>query len=89
MRELQRRFLALPREFLAAARRRFAQTEALLRVLGPTATLRRGYSITTTESGEVLRTAMQARAGLKVRTRVSDGEFESKILPRPQSAENA
>ena len=45
------------------------------------ATLRRGYSITTDSSGNVIRTVAAARPKSKVWTRVVDGEFESEVLP--------
>ena len=51
-----------------------------LRVLGPEATLRRGYSITRTERGELIRSVADVRGKMKIKTRVSDGEFESTTL---------
>ena len=54
--------------------------EGILRVLGPDATLRRGYSITTNERGKIIRTIAAVRPDMKIRTRVSDGEFGSEIL---------
>jgi exodeoxyribonuclease VII large subunit len=62
------------------AKRRFAQIEGILRVLGPDATLRRGYSITTDDRGEVIRTIAAIRPRMKIRTRVSDGEFGSDVV---------
>src|SRR5205085_12314456 len=44
--DLQRRFTELPARSLENARHRFERIEGILRVLGPDATLRRGYSIT-------------------------------------------
>src|SRR4051812_28646926 len=44
--DLHRRFAGLPTRLLEIARRRFREAEGMLRVLGPEATLRRGYSIT-------------------------------------------
>jgi exodeoxyribonuclease VII large subunit len=52
----------------------------MLRVLGPDATLRRGYSITTNEQGEIIRAITAVRTKMKIRTRVSDGEFSSEVL---------
>ena len=54
--------------------------EGLLHVLRPDATLRRGYSITMNERGKIIRTIAGARPKMKIRTRVSDGEFTSEIL---------
>ncbi len=49
-------------------------------VLGPDATLRRGYSITITERGKIIRTTAAVRPKMKIRTRVSDGEFSSEVI---------
>ena len=86
MREAQQRF-DLMRELLARltkqkidnARERFQRADAILRVLGPDATLRRGYSITTDESGKLIRSVATVRPKMKIRTRVSDGEFGSDV----------
>jgi exodeoxyribonuclease VII large subunit len=86
MREAQQRF-DLTRELLSRltkqkidnARERFQRADAILRVLGPDATLRRGYSITTNESGKLIRSVATVRPKMKIRTRVSDGEFGSDV----------
>src|SRR5947207_8107670 len=77
--DLRRRFVELPMRVLENARHRFRETEGILRVLGPDATLRRGYSITTDESGKVIRTVAVVHPRMKIRTRVSDGEFGSDV----------
>jgi exodeoxyribonuclease VII large subunit len=79
--DLRRRFLELPPRLLENARHRFRETEGILRVLGPEATLRRGYSITTDENGKLIRTVSAVRPKMKIRTRVTDGEFGSEIVP--------
>jgi len=81
--DLERRIAAQPARLLQNARQRFQRVEGILRVLGPDATLRRGYSITTDAAGKVIQTIAAARPKSKIRTRVSDGEFESKVLNRP------
>jgi exodeoxyribonuclease VII large subunit len=80
--ELERRIVAQPPRLLEKARQRFQNLEGILRVVGPQATLRRGYSITTDGAGKVIRTVAAARPKTKIRTRVADGEFESQVLPR-------
>ena len=80
--DLRRRFVELPMRVLENARHRFRETEGILRVLGPEATLRRGYSITTDERGALVRTVASVRPEMKIRTRVSDGEFESTVTHR-------
>jgi len=54
--ELQRRLVACPVRVLENAKHHFQRMEGILRVLGPDATLRRGYSITMTERGKIIRT---------------------------------
>jgi exodeoxyribonuclease VII large subunit len=78
--DLHRRLLACPRQIVEHSKHRFARIEGMLRVLGPDATLRRGYSITTNERGQIIRTASGVRAKMKIRTRITDGEFSSEVL---------
>jgi len=75
--DLQRRFTELPLRTLEHARHRFQRIEGILRVLGPDATLRRGYSITRNERRELIRSVATVRPGMKNRTRDRDGELES------------
>src|SRR5713101_1564674 len=75
--DLRRRFAELPPRALENARHRFQRIEAILRVLGPDATLRRGYSVTKNERGELIRSVTVVRPKMKIRTRVTDGEFKS------------
>src|SRR5580704_9166514 len=77
--DLHRRLVASPARLLENVRHRFERSEGILRVLGPDATLRRGYSITMNERGKIIRTVATVRAKMKIRTRVSDGEFSSEI----------
>jgi exodeoxyribonuclease VII large subunit len=78
--DLHRRLAACPARLLENARHRFLRIEGMLRVLGPDATLQRGYSITMSERGKIIRTISAVRPKMKVRTRVSDGEFSSETL---------
>src|SRR5213080_4720155 len=77
--DLHRRLVASPGRLLENARHRFQHMEGILRVLGPDATLRRGYSITMNDRGKIIRTIMAVRPKMKIRTRVSDGEFGSEV----------
>src|SRR5881398_1529509 len=78
--DLHRRLISCPPRLLENARHRFQSIEGILRVLGPDATLRRGYSITMNEHGKIIRTIAAVRPKMKIRTRVSDGEFGSEVL---------
>ena len=78
--DLHRRLIACPPRLLDNARHRFQRIEGILRVLGPDATLRRGYSITMNERRKIIRTITAVRPKMKIRTRVSDGEFDSEVV---------
>src|SRR2546421_1502223 len=75
--DLQRRFSELPVRALENARHRFQRIDGILRVLGPEATLRRGYSITKNERGELIRTVTAVRPKMKIKTQASDARFDS------------
>ena len=77
---LHRRLRESPVRILENARHRFQKIEGILRVLGPEATLRRGYSITTDDHGKLVRSVVVVRPKMKIRTRLHDGEFESETL---------
>ena len=79
--QLERRFLAQLARLLQQARDCFSRSEGMLRLLGPEATLRRGYSITRTAAGEIVRSVRTVRPNTRIRTRVQDGEFDSKTDP--------
>jgi exodeoxyribonuclease VII large subunit len=78
--DLNRRLLTSPPRVIKNARQRFRRIEGILRVLGPDATLRRGYSITRDTKGHLIRTMRDVRPRMKIRTRVTDGEFSSEVL---------
>ena len=78
--DLHRRLVACPPRLLENTIHRFQRIEGILRVLGPDATLRRGYSITLNDHGKIIRTITAIRPRMRIRTRVSDGEFGSEIL---------
>ena len=78
--DLNRRLVACPPRLIENARHRFRSIEGILRVLGPDATLRRGYSITMTDRGQIIRTTAEVRSKMKIRTRLSDGEFGSEAF---------
>src|SRR5213596_3943156 len=59
--DLHRRLLACPGHLLDNAKHRFRRVEGILRVLGPEATLGRGYSITINERGKIIRSIAAVR----------------------------
>ena len=77
--DLHRRFTVQTPRLLQNAQERFRRVEGILRVLGPEATLRRGYSITTDAGGNVIQTITAVRPGSRIKTRVTDGTFGSEV----------
>lgn len=76
-----------------AVRRRLSQlddrlsaTAARLESLSPLAVLARGYSVTTTQRGEVLRDAAAVSPGELIRSRLARGEVVSRVENRDASA---
>jgi len=52
----------------------------MLQSLSPLQVLARGYSLTSDQSGTVLRTVSTVKPGLKIVTRLADGEFTSEVI---------
>jgi len=77
--EIARRLAACPAQLTAAMWRRFERSEKVLAVLGPDATLGRGYSMTTDATGAIVRSVTQVKRGDRLRTRVTDGAIESDV----------
>ena len=59
---------------------RLAQVAGVLRVLSPDATLARGYTITFDSAGSIVRGKDAVRSGDQIRTRLADGEIDSRVL---------
>ncbi len=63
-------------------RHRLDRVQDSLRLLGPQATLERGYSITTTAEGALVTSTTQVRDGAEIVTRLRDGTLRSKVAAR-------
>ena len=57
----------------------FRSTEKILAVLGPDATLRRGYTMTLDAAGNLVRSVTQVKRGDRIHTRVTDGAIKSNV----------
>jgi exodeoxyribonuclease VII large subunit len=77
--ELARRLATCPPHVVGTAQRRFERAEKILAVLGPEATLRRGYTMTMNAKGELVRSVSQVKCGDRLRTRVPDGTIDSEV----------
>ncbi len=79
LQEMGRRLRESWQQRFLQARQRWDRAAGLLRVLGPQATLERGYSITRDARGRVIRRVAEAKTRTRIKTRVRDGEFESTV----------
>ncbi|MGI9114681.1 MAG: exodeoxyribonuclease VII large subunit, partial [Chthoniobacterales bacterium] len=78
--ELARRLPSCAVAAAATKREGFERARKILGVLGPEATLARGYGITTDAEGNLIRSIARLQPEARVRTRLSDGEFDSAVL---------
>jgi exodeoxyribonuclease VII large subunit len=77
--EFARRLQACPPQLVNAMRRRFEGAEKILAIVGPDATLRRGYSLTLDATGNLVRSVTQVKRGDTIHTRVTDGTIKSNV----------
>lgn len=77
--QLEYRLTESIRRNVSQQREQFSNRVTQLEALSPLATLARGYSVTTTAEGKVLKQARQAKIGTLLTTQVSDGWIESEI----------
>ncbi|CAD5353595.1 exodeoxyribonuclease VII large subunit [Citrobacter freundii] len=77
--QLEYRLAENIRARLSEQRERFGNAVTHLEAVSPLATLARGYSVTTTSDGTVLKKTKQARPGNLLTTRLNDGWVESEI----------
>lgn len=76
---LRQSLLVRWRETLTARQRAVQDMQRLLTSLSPTATLKRGYSITRTASGVAIRSASSVKTGQSLTTTFHDGEITSTV----------
>jgi len=67
------------RRQLRAERQRLELLDARLSAVDPAQALRRGYSITTTTAGQLVRKASDVRVGAELITRLAEGSVESTV----------
>jgi exodeoxyribonuclease VII large subunit len=64
---------------LQRERQRSSALGELLRSLSPEMTIRRGYSLTTDEKGNLITSTAQVESGNAIRTKLADGEIQSRV----------
>jgi exodeoxyribonuclease VII large subunit len=71
--------LLTPAVLLQRTRHRLAQAQTRLELLSPRGTLARGYSITRTREGHIVKTVKSVKPGMGIRTLITDGEFNATV----------
>jgi len=79
MQQLEYRLAQNIRQRLGGTRERFGAAITHLEAVSPLATLARGYSVTTSPAGEVLKKTTQVKTGDRLTTRLNDGWVESEV----------
>lgn len=64
---------------LNGSRQRFGTLAVQLESASPLATLARGFSVTTSSNGDVIKNTRQLQRGDTLRTRLNDGWVESEV----------
>lgn len=82
--QVERELFNNTRHTLNLAQQQLSETEKLLALLDPEATLQRGYSITEHE-GKIIRKDTDLKPGAKLRTLLADSELESTLIKRKKT----
>lgn len=76
---LRKHFQNLAAQGISRNTEKLKRLENLLRTLGPESAFKRGFSITLTEDGSILRSAKSAQPGQILRTKLIDGDLSSTV----------
>lgn len=76
---LQKHLLNLVTQGVSRDAEKLKRLETMLRTLGPESAFKRGFSITLTEDGTILRSTKSAKPGQILRTKLLDGEVASTV----------
>ncbi len=77
--ELQRSITQLVHRQISNRTLKLENLQSLIRTLGPDSAFKRGFSITMTEEGKILRSSKNTKPGMRLRTKLIDGEITSTI----------
>jgi exodeoxyribonuclease VII large subunit len=78
--ELQQRLLKAKDSNVEKYVQKLSQISNLLRTLGPESSLKRGFSITFDDKGEIIRSVKKLKTGEVITTKFADGSVKSNIL---------
>lgn len=81
---LKNRLIAAQNQNIAAAKHRYISQTSKLEAMSPLKVLTRGYSMTQTERGEVVRSVHQVTLGERIRIRLSDGCISATVMNKEE-----
>ena len=81
---LQNRMVSAQSRSVEQKHRQFAALTAKLDAMSPLKVLTRGYAMTQTESGEVVRSVKQIKPGDKINVTLSDGKFTAAVMEKEE-----
>ena len=85
---LKNRYMQVTRFMLQNAKLKLGNLEARYATLNPALQLKRGYSITYTADGKLLRSAKDLRLGNQIVTRLADGTVTSEVSLNPTASDS-
>lgn len=77
--ELQRSLTQLVQRQLLDRTLKLENLQSMIRTLGPDSAFKRGFSIAMYEDGKIIRSSKEAKPGMRLRTKLIDGEISSTI----------
>ena len=81
---LKNRLVAAQNQNVTRARQRYIAGVSKLEAMSPLKVLSRGYSMTQTERGEVVRSVSQVTLGERIRIRLSDGSLSATVMNKEE-----
>lgn len=77
--ELRRALIQLTQRQMSDRSLKLENLQSLIRTLGPDTAFKRGFSITMTDDGTIIRSHNEIKSGMRLRTKLIDGEISSTI----------
>ena len=77
--ELRRALIQLTQRQMSDRSLKLENLQSLIRTLGPDTAFKRGFSITMTDDGTIIRSHNETKSGMRLRTKLIDGEISSTI----------
>ena len=83
---LKNRLLSAQNQNITQSRQRYIAAASKLDAMSPLKVLTRGYAMTCTEAGEVVRSVHQVELGERVRISLSDGTLSATVIKKEETA---